>query len=160
MIYDTVEAGKWEGIQAGEKGPMITHLMFVKYLLIFGKANVNQIQEIKGIIDQFFVVSGQRINYEKSNIIFSKNTNSSVRRQIILASGLKETRRLDMYLISPITSRCPKVVDYHHLVEKIKMKLSNWKNNHLSMAVRATLAKTQYYENPFSQWLEKGYHHG
>lgn len=42
MIYDVVEAGKWEGIQAGEKGPMVTHLMFVEYLLIFGKENVNK----------------------------------------------------------------------------------------------------------------------
>lgn len=57
-------------------------------------------------------------------------------------SGLKETFELGKYLRVPITGRSPKVKYYQYLVQKVKNKLSNWRDNQLSFAGRATLANS------------------
>lgn len=47
-----------------------------------------------------------------------------------------------------MTRRSPKVADYQYLVEKVKLKLSNWNRNQLSMTGRITLAKSVLESTP------------
>lgn len=47
-----------------------------------------------------------------------------------------------------MTRRSHKVAYYQYLVEKVKLKLSNWNRNQLSMTGRITLAKSVLESTP------------
>lgn len=76
-------------MKAGRHGPKISHLMFVDDLLLFGKATKNKMRLMKRILDKLCVIPGQRISYDKSNIIFSKNTDSLSRKKILQVVEIK-----------------------------------------------------------------------
>lgn len=90
----------------------------------------------------FCDTSGQRVSVEKSSILFSKNTPTHLKGQIVQASGLKETRDLGIYLGVPLTCQHPKAKHYQYLINKVRAKLTSWKNNQLSFAGRVTLTKS------------------
>lgn len=72
-LLEALEEGSWKFMKAGRSLPKISHLMFVDDLLLFGKATDTQMRVIKRIfLDKFCSMYGQRINYDKSNILFSK----------------------------------------------------------------------------------------
>lgn len=96
---------------------------------------------IKEVLDKFCGISGKNISYKKSSILFSKNIDHLTRKSITQVVGLKETKQLGLYLGITITGKSPKERDFHHVVEKVKAKLTMWKAKHLSMAERLTLAK-------------------
>jgi len=64
-----------QGIKIAKEAPMISHLLLADENLIFCKANTIEAQAIKDNIAQYEAASGQNVNFEKSKIIFSKNTN-------------------------------------------------------------------------------------
>lgn len=58
MIKAVVGNGNWIGLKARRKGPMISHLMFVNDLLLFGKATNRHMVRIKQILNDFCGMSG------------------------------------------------------------------------------------------------------
>lgn len=90
LILEAVDDGTWKSIKASRYGPKISHLMFVDNLLLFGQSFVKKMQVVKRILDNFCGMSWQRINFEKSTIIFSKNTTTSCRNQMLQKAGMKE----------------------------------------------------------------------
>ncbi|KAI5424837.1 hypothetical protein KIW84_030864 [Lathyrus oleraceus] len=84
----------------------------------------------------------QRINNDKTEIFFSKNTAEHTKRQLVHASSFKETKDLGEYLGIPLSGRSPMRGDYQYIIDQVKAKLEAWKSDHQSFAGRVTLAKT------------------
>lgn len=57
------------GAQICRGAPQITHLFFADYSLIFGRANLDN---IKLILHAYELASGQKVNFDKSEVSFSK----------------------------------------------------------------------------------------
>ena len=66
------------GLKLARNAPSLSHLLFAGDSLIFCKANVGEIKEIKRIPKVYETALGQQINLEKSTALFSKNTNRQV----------------------------------------------------------------------------------
>lgn len=115
--------------------------MFADDLLLFGQASVQQMKCALQTIDTFCHLSGQQVNLSKTSIMYSKNADRDLRRQLNRESGFKEVGNLGKYLGVPLLGRAPKKADYQYLTEKINQKLVGWKAKHLSLAGRTTLAK-------------------
>lgn len=47
LISHAVDNGRWKPMRAGRNGPMVSHLMFAADLLLFGKASVEHLANIK-----------------------------------------------------------------------------------------------------------------
>lgn len=90
MISDAAHESNWEGMRARRNGSEVAHLIFADDLLLFGKAFVNQIKTIKNVLNKKNSTSGQQISYEDSSIIFSKNTNSIIWKDILPVTGIKK----------------------------------------------------------------------
>lgn len=56
---------------------------------------------------------GQHVSNDKTIILFSSNTHTQVRRELIRMLGYKETKELGMYLGVSITGRSPIRKDFH-----------------------------------------------
>ena len=117
----------------------ITHIQFVDDLFIFAQANEENIGSIKACLDTFSDWSGQKVNFLKSVIIFSKNVNQGVRSQLANSIGIQMSNRKEKYLGIPMTSGKDKKAATEEIIEKVRQRLQGWKMKTLSQASKTTL---------------------
>ena len=67
----------------------ILHLMFVDDLILFGLSIEHQQQVVLDILYKLCDASDQRINMDKTSILFSNNTHGSVRKRLTTKFGFK-----------------------------------------------------------------------
>lgn len=115
--------------------------MFADDLLLIGESKKEQMDSLMNILRTFRDMSGQEVNKEKTCIMFSKNVQRGMRTKLIQTSRYRETQNMGKYLGVSLNGRSLNRTDYQYLVEQIANKLSNWKANNLSFAVRVTLIK-------------------
>lgn len=61
------------GAKASQHGLAITHLIFADDRLLFCKATRGEGLRLKEVLQQYELISGQSINFDKSGLIFSPN---------------------------------------------------------------------------------------
>lgn len=85
--------------------------------------------------------SGQRLNFQKTTIFFSRNTCQDKRREILQSYGLSEATKFDSYLgLLPLIGKS-KMQALESIKDRIEKKLSNWKAKFLSQAGKEILLK-------------------
>lgn len=67
------------GVKISLTSPRITHLMYADDLVIYCKAKQEEVSEVKRCLDLYCQWSGQRINWDKSEIHFSTNVSRVTR---------------------------------------------------------------------------------
>ena len=70
-------------IRVCRAAPKVSHLFFADDTLIFSKANMRECEEILGIFNKYGQASGQKINFDKSFILFSSNVSQQTQNQIL-----------------------------------------------------------------------------
>lgn len=125
MIHDAVVNNQWQCLKIGRDGSKVSHLMFSDELILFGITSDNQINVIMEILSLFCSASGQNINMDKSNIMFSRNTSIATRKSMVAKSGFRETTSLGTYLGVPISGNSPNLKDFRYLIEKVQAKLAH-----------------------------------
>ncbi|XP_028785542.1 uncharacterized protein LOC114741444 [Neltuma alba] len=142
IIQEAERKGEWKAIRIGRRGPSVTHLMFADDLLLFGEATLQQIKVVKDCLRRFGEASGQKVNFAKSAILFSKNVSANKKESLAREAGFRVTEDLGIHLGVPTYYGRNKTRSFGGLVEKVKRRLGGWKVNVLSMAGRVTLAKS------------------
>lgn len=131
IIAEALRDDRWSPMRAGRNGPVITHLMFADDLLLFGEATRDHANVVLDCINNFYNLSGQKVNTEKTSIFFSKNVRHEVRSDICNSMGFKNS-----------TNGRVRRDTYKKIIDKINNRLVGWKTSTLSFARRATLAKS------------------
>jgi hypothetical protein len=70
------------GVKIAPRAPEITHLFFADDSLMFCRANEVEAKQVKDIISSYQQVSGQMVNFTKSELIFSKKVHQSTKLAI------------------------------------------------------------------------------
>lgn len=96
---------------------------------------------VRDTLANFCKESGQKINEQKSRLLFSPNTTSEHKHLFQDTLGISETKDLGTYLGSPLSHKRPRRKEVQFVVDKVKRKLANWKTNYLSRAGKLTLIK-------------------
>jgi hypothetical protein len=148
-LQEELQANRLSGISLGPNCPPIHSLMFADDLLVCGKANMQEAATISQVLNQFCNASGQVPNWNKSAILFSKNVNMQVKKDITqifqVAEMNENTIHLGHPLILPAKDRS---TAYNFVYDKFKSKLSAYKANRLSHAARLTLIKSVFSSIP------------
>ncbi|XP_048324699.2 uncharacterized protein LOC125421031 [Ziziphus jujuba] len=142
MLFKLERDGKIHGIKIGRTGPTISHLFFADDILLFCRANSDEVNEIKNCLNLYCKWSGQRINYAKFRCFFSKNTSAEVRKSIKSLFGLSDLPKDARYLGNPLFGNRKHSKDYEELRIKIEATLQGWKSKLLSQAGKYTLIKS------------------
>lgn len=74
FIKKSYASGEFARVSIAKEAQIVTHSFFADDSLLFGKVNAKEIEGLRKAIYTFSHVSGQRINFEKSNVVFSSNT--------------------------------------------------------------------------------------
>lgn len=138
-IHYQVDLLLWDPIQLSTQEPFFSHLFFfADDLTLITKGTSKSLQTISICMNDFYVLSSQKINHTKSKAIYSHYCEDNV--QDLVKNLLSIT--LGKYLGLPILSEKPKPKDFQFIIDNMKKKLSNWKTQFMTIVGRVRLAKT------------------
>lgn len=132
----------WNGTKSESFKPSRGIISFADNLLLFAEASVDQMRIILNYLNIFCEASGQKVNPQKTSILFSKNVTGQEAAQIAGYRGFSISENLGRYLGAHIFSGRSNVNKYRFLADKINSCLSGWKKQCLSLAGRLTLANS------------------
>nr|XP_023872480.1 uncharacterized protein LOC111985081 [Quercus suber] len=137
---DEIE-GSLRGMSFCPAGPRISHLLFANDSLIFCRASMSDCQTIQSILQIYKNVSGQDINWGKTNLFFSTNTFAQTQEEIKNLLAIPAIQRVEQYLDLPSLVGRAKQRSFSMIKERIWKKLKGWKEKLLSQAGREILIK-------------------
>ncbi|XP_026458663.1 uncharacterized protein LOC113359205 [Papaver somniferum] len=140
LIYAESQ-GLIHGTKIWNEAPTINHLLFADDCMIFCKANMEECNNLINIFQDFGQSCGQLINFAKSGIFFSKNTDPDIADNISDVMHVQRINITDKYLGSPLFTNRSKVQTFKPCVDKLKHRLAGWKTN-LSTAGKVTMIQT------------------
>ncbi|CAH1439107.1 unnamed protein product [Lactuca virosa] len=116
----------------------ITHLCFADDLMWFCHGNSSSVRIIKKAMDEFAGTAGLIPNLSKSHIFFG-NVKEPFKSAIFDILPFIEGKIPMKYLGIPLISTRLFNRDCKNLIEKVKLKVNDWKNKSLSYAGRLQL---------------------
>ena len=129
----------WNPVKASASGPAFSHLFFADDLLLFAKANESNCRCVKEVVDEFCMLSGQKVNNLKSKVFFSPNIDRDRRVDLCNILGFSSTSNLGSYLGFPLRHAGSSNQDFNFILDRVQLKLAGWKANLLSLAGRRVL---------------------
>jgi hypothetical protein len=135
-----------EGLITGIKVSRLTkvlHLFFVDDIIIATKADLNEWQEIKGILNLFCCASGLQINEAKSTFHYSGLLAADLETfKSIFPFGYQELSLGFSYLGYFLRPDCYKTTDWNWLLIKFENRIAHWCNRWLTLGGRFILLKS------------------
>ncbi|OMO57673.1 reverse transcriptase [Corchorus capsularis] len=89
MISNAASVGGLSGVSIARHAPSVSHLFFADDSILFLRARLLECDIVLKILGDFEAASGQKINIDKSSILFSKNTSVELRMAIMQRLGIQ-----------------------------------------------------------------------
>ena len=118
----------------------ISHITFADDLLIFLQNDPTSVKNLATIMNDFGMVSGLQLNHAKSKVYMSPYVEDKV--FIAQTLGVSEGSLLVPYLGLPLISTGIHKTHCQPILQKIKNRISSWKNRLLSKAGRLELIRS------------------
>ncbi|CAM8885253.1 unnamed protein product [Rhodiola kirilowii] len=135
------ELGLLEGIRVSKRAPVVTHLMFADDCLFFVKAKQESIKWLREVLKRYEGISGQKVNFAKSEGVCSKNVTASYKQQVQERLQIRIVDTHSKYLGLPLIFGNRKVSLFKSIEEKILKKTEDWKHKVLPGAGSEILIK-------------------
>ncbi|XP_021736564.1 uncharacterized protein LOC110703122 [Chenopodium quinoa] len=114
---------------------------FLHDSILFARSNRRECEAIVDILNKYEVASGQKINYEKSEVSFSKGVRQGQRDELMSVLNMRQVDRHEKYLgIPTVVGRSKKAI-FAAILDRMWKKLQGWKEKLLSRAGKEVLLK-------------------
>ncbi|KAL9680337.1 hypothetical protein QQ045_018215 [Rhodiola kirilowii] len=140
--------GLLEGIRLSKRAPIITYLMFVDDCMTFVKVTHDSVKWIGDVLRRYEAVSGQKVNYTKSERVCSSNVEDNFKQQVVHKLQIRIVDVHSNYLGLPLIFGNKKVSLFRSIEEKILKKTTDLKHKLLSGAGTEVLIKSVLQEIP------------
>jgi len=100
-------------------GSKLSYLAFANDLLLFAKVNLEHVDAMKKILDNFYTSLGQKVNVDKIGIFLFTNTHSNIRDDIIHKLDFQRMMDLGKYLGVPLHHDKVSKQNHHLLLTKL-----------------------------------------
>ncbi|XP_019162216.1 PREDICTED: uncharacterized protein LOC109158777 [Ipomoea nil] len=97
---------------------------------------------VKRCLERYGELSGQLVNYSKSNICYSKNTAEQMKEEVAECLGVEQARNFGKYLGLPSFIGRNKRAVFSYIEEKIRQRVFSWNKKLLSQAGKEVLLKS------------------
>ncbi|GKV15062.1 hypothetical protein SLEP1_g25863 [Rubroshorea leprosula] len=138
LVTEAIKNGKLEGVEVGNRSFSISHLQYADDTILFGKATEENVWAMKGILRAFELVSGLKINFNKSQLVGIGVDDDWLNKMAWVLCCKKGTLPFK-YLGITIGGSCKRSAFWKPLVDIFERKLATWKGRYLSLGGRITL---------------------
>ncbi|XP_031094434.1 uncharacterized protein LOC115998904 [Ipomoea triloba] len=143
LILQQQEAsGKIHGIRVVRGAPSVSHLFFADDSLLFFRATDSEVHEIKSCLDLYSSASGQLVNYDKSSITFSANTEQNMCRHVASVLGVRQSVDFGRYLGLPSFIGRNKTAVFRYVEQRMRDRINSWQKQFLNKAGKEVLLKS------------------
>lgn len=142
LLKSQRQSSNLDGIQVAPSAPPVNHLLFVDASLLFFKANSVGANEVNKLLEVYCQATGQRINYAKSSIFFSKGVPDSIRNEIKGLLNVPNENLNEKYLGMPSDIGSSKNGAFKYLKDRSWSKIQGWIERTLSTAGKEVLLKS------------------
>ena len=97
---------------------MVLHLFFADDSMIFGRASRGEINTVGDILALYEKTSGQKINFEKSEVAFSSNVSQDANVALKNILGVRQVDRHAKYLGIPTTITRSKKLLFQDIIDR------------------------------------------
>ncbi|CAM8926948.1 unnamed protein product [Rhodiola kirilowii] len=130
-----------EGIKVSRRAPSVTHLMFADDCLLLFKVGATTAVVISSLLRHYERISGQAVNYNKSEIVLSPNIHEAVRNNIQAILSVKLVGHHEKYLGLPLSLKRKLTINFSSIIDKLWNKTEGWKAKNLSSGGKEVLIK-------------------
>ncbi|CAM8914848.1 unnamed protein product [Rhodiola kirilowii] len=134
--------GLIRGVKVSRSAPMIYNLLFADDSILFIRAEVDDIMNLKSTLVKYQDLSGQQINLNKSEVCVGNNVGGDKARLIRCILGMKGVDKIEKYLGLPICFSRRKTELFSFIESRMWKKVNGWKEKLLSAAGREILIKS------------------
>ncbi|XP_059066721.1 uncharacterized protein LOC131044985 [Cryptomeria japonica] len=135
------EEGVWKGVQIAAGVNSITHLQFTDDTFLAGDATTREAQVMKETLDIYEKASGQKVNWNKSEIFFF-NTKPCKQREVCKILSMKVGSLPGKYLGIPFFGDANKFDLWKNLIDSCINKMDGWKSRWLTLVGRISMLRT------------------
>ncbi|XP_058217454.1 uncharacterized protein LOC131328533 [Rhododendron vialii] len=126
------------GIKMGNDGPVISHLKFADYTIIFCKNDRQEVQSIMGILCTFQLISGLKINFAKSQLCGIGIPEEIVESYAEIL-GCKVIKLPTKYLGLPLGANPRRWSTWNSVIERFEKKLSSLNRKNITLGGQQTM---------------------
>ncbi|KAA3489007.1 reverse transcriptase [Gossypium australe] len=131
-----------KGVKASRRGPEISHLLFADDCLLFEESTKEQAIVLKVILQQYEQCSGQCVNFNKSTIFFSSNTQEGVKEEITDVLRMRCSTNIEKYLGLPSVIGKRRKSSFLILKDRVTQRISHWSSRYLSQGGKEVFIKS------------------
>jgi hypothetical protein len=133
--------GSLEGIKICNNAPSFNHLLFADDSLVLIKASQASARTLQNILQLYEVCSGQTINFDKSSVMFSRNTSKVKKREVLRELNISEEAKTERYLGLPVYVGRSRLKTFEYLKDRVWKRIQRWKERMLSRMGKDVLIK-------------------
>ncbi|KAL0438585.1 UNVERIFIED_CONTAM: putative mitochondrial protein [Sesamum latifolium] len=133
--------GNLLGVAVCRQAPRVSHLLFADDTLIFCQATTGAAMCILEVLEKFGKAAGQEINFDKSSVVFSKNTTALLKDKIQHLWRVRMEDKHDLYLGLPSVVGKSRRTVFQSIRDRIWRCVSGWNERRLSQAGKEILIK-------------------
>ncbi|KAL3820475.1 hypothetical protein ACJIZ3_006380 [Penstemon smallii] len=142
LICQEERRGHLEGISICRGAPRVSHLLFADDTLIMCQATEEAAIHVNNLLLAYGLASGQNINFEKSSVVFTKNTEEDEIALILRSLPIRREPKHERYLGLPLTAGKSKREVFEYIRERVWSRLQSLKSRILSKAGKEILIKS------------------
>ncbi|XP_019447350.1 PREDICTED: uncharacterized protein LOC109350582 [Lupinus angustifolius] len=138
LVRKARSSGLFEGYKVGRFGVEITDLQFVDDTILVCTLKENNIWCVKSILRCFEMISGLKVNFNKSSLI-----GINVAHYLLSAAATFLSCKIGsipfLYLGIPVGANPSRYSTWQNVIEKVASRLAGWKCKHISFDRRVVL---------------------
>ncbi|XP_031101746.1 uncharacterized protein LOC116005640 [Ipomoea triloba] len=148
LLQKAQAEGSIRGCRVARGASPVSHLFFADDSLLFFRANAQEVGAVKHCLDLYENMSGQAVNYHKSNVCFSINTQTHHREEVVAVLGVDQAPNFGKYMGLPAFVGRNKRAAFSYIEDKIKQRVGSWNKKLLSQAGKEILLKSVAHAMP------------
>lgn len=90
MLSIQEREGSLHGLRVARKAPAVSHLFFADDCLFFFRANSLEAGVIREVFREYGEASGQKVNFDKTSIVFTRNVEREDKEAVCEILGVHE----------------------------------------------------------------------